>query len=283
MKEKVQRASRFALGANVLLFIIKLIAGIVTNSIAIISEAINSFTDILTSIVINFSVKLSHEKEDDHHQYGHHAAQPIAAMILAIFAGVVGVTIIKESIGRIIEPKIEDVLTFPIVVLLFTICLKSFMALYFSRVAKKYDSPAVRASSVDSRNDVLSSSVALVGIVISGLSLKYFDGIAGIILSFFILKGGYEVAKENIDYLMGKAADKELMLEIANKALKVNGVKGLNDLKSHYIGNKYHIEIHIEVDQNHSTKVSHDIGVDVKRTIKEIPLVAEVFVHIDPV
>lgn len=283
MQQKVEKASRFSIASNIFLFLIKLTAGVISNSIAVISDAINSFTDVLTTYAIHFSVKVSYKKADHDHQYGHHAAQPIAAMILAIFAGVAGITIIRESIARIINPAIEDVLTFPIIVLAFTIVLKSFMVIYFQNVGKKYDSPAVRALSVDSRNDVLSSSIALLGIIVSSVGLKYFDGVAGITIAFFIFRGGYHIAKENIDYLMGKAADKELMLEISNRALKVPGVKGLNDLKSHYIGNKYHIEIHIEVDQNFTTKISHDIGLDVKKVVAELPEVAEVFVHIDPV
>lgn len=283
MQHKVEKASQFSLLSNLFLFAIKLAAGIFSNSIAIISDAINSFTDVLTTIAVHFSVKVSYQKADHDHQYGHHAAQPIAAIILAIFAGVAGITIIRESIARIIQPSIEDILTFPIIVLSLTIFLKSFMVIYFQRIGRKYDSPAVRALSVDSWNDVLSSFIALLGIIVSSFGLKYFDGVAGIMIAFFIFRGGYHIAKENIDYLMGKAADKELLLEISNRALKVPGVKGLNDLKSHFIGNKYHIEIHIEVDQSHSTKISHDIGKEVEKVIEELPLVAEVFVHIDPV
>ncbi len=283
MQQKVEKASLFSLISNIFLFFIKLIAGIFSNSIAVISDAINSFTDIFTTYAVHFSVKVSYKKADHDHQYGHHAAQPIAAMILAIFVGVAGITVIRESITRIIDPSILDVITFPIIVLAITIFLKSFMTFYFSKVSRKYHSPAIKALGVDSFNDVLSSFIALVGIIVSAYGLKYFDGIAGILIAFFIFRSGYHVAKENLDYLMGKAANKELMLEIANRALKINGVRGINDLKSHYIGNKYHVEIHIEVDKDHSTKISHDIGLEVKKIIAELPEVAEVFVHIDPV
>lgn len=283
MQNKVEKASLFSLISNLFLFLIKLTAGVLSNSIAVISDAINSFTDILTTYAVHFSVKVSYKKADHDHQYGHHAAQPIAAMILAIFAGVAGITVIRESIMRIVHPSILDIITFPLIVLALTIFLKSFMAFYFSQVSRKYDSPAIRALGVDSFNDVLSSFIALIGIIISSFGFKYFDGIAGILIAFFIFRSGFHVAKENIDYLMARAANKELMLEISNRALKIPGVKGMNDLKSHYIGNKYHIEIHIEVDRNSTTKMSHDIGGEVKRVIAELHEVAEVFVHIDPV
>ncbi len=282
MKNKVERASIFSLISNIFLFVLKLSAGIVSNSIAIISDAINSLSDSLTNIAVYFSIKISYKQADSDHQYGHHAAQPIAAMMLAIFAGVAGITVIRESISRIIEPTIQDVLTFPIIVLVITILLKSFMSYRFNVVSKKYDSPAVRALSIDSLNDVLSSSIALIAIVISKYNLKYFDGIAGILIAFFIFRAGYHVAKENIDYLMGKAASQDLIDEISNRARNVNGVIKLSGLRSHQFGNKYHVEVKIKVDKNHTTQEAYKIASEVKNIVNQLPEVADVFVHIEP-
>jgi len=282
MQQKVIKASQFSLVSNIFLFIIKLTAGILSNSIAVISDAINSLSDVLTNIAVYFSVKISYKSADLDHQYGHHAAQPIAAMILAIFAGVAGITVIRESIARIIEPTIQDVLIFPVIVLSITIVLKSVMSYYFRIISKKYDSPAVRALSIDSLNDVLSSLIALIAIVVSTYNLKYLDGVAGILIAFFIFRAGYHVAKENIDYLMGKAASQELIDEISNRAQKVNGVLGLSGLRSHQFGNKYHVEVKIKVNQNHSTKDSYKIAQEVKELITQLPEVADVFVHIEP-
>jgi cation diffusion facilitator family transporter len=282
MQQKVIKASQFSLVSNIFLFIIKLTAGILSNSIAVISDAINSLSDVLTNIAVYFSVKISYKSADLDHQYGHHAAQPIAAMILAIFAGVAGITVIRESIARIIEPTIQDVLIFPVIVLSITIVLKSVMSYYFRIISKKYDSPAVRALSIDSLNDVLSSLIALIAIAVSTYNLKYLDGVAGILIAFFIFRAGYHVAKENIDYLMGKAASQELIDEISNRAQKVNGVLGLSGLRSHQFGNKYHVEVKIKVNQNHSTKDSYKIAQGVKELITQLPEVADVFVHIEP-
>lgn len=282
MQEKVVNASRFSLVSNFFLFILKLTAGILSNSIAVISDAINSLSDILTNIAVYFSIKVSYKSADSDHQYGHHAAQPIAAMILAIFTGVAGITVIREAISRIIAPTIQDVIIFPSIVLSITIVLKSFMSYYFRIISKKYDSPAVGALSIDSLNDVLSSIIALIAIWISTYDLKYFDGIAGILIAFFIFRAGYHVAKENIDYLMGKAASQELINEISNRARKVNGVLGLSGLRSHQFGNKYHVEVKIKVNQNHSIKDSYKIAKEVKSIITQLPEVADVFVHIEP-
>lgn len=282
MQGKVEKASRFSLISNIFLFIIKLFAGILSGSIAVISDAINSLSDVLTNIAVHFSVKVSYKVADSDHQYGHHAAQPLAAMMLAIFAGVAGITVVRESITRIIEPTIQDILVYPIIVLSITIILKSFMTIYFRKVSIKYDSPAVRALSIDSLNDVLSSLIALFAIVISSLNLKFVDGIAGILIAFFIFRAGYHVAKENINYLMGKAASNELMNDIANRTLNVNGVLGIDGLRSHQFGNKYHIEVKIKVDSNQLTKDSYKVAMQVKEAVSQIPQVADVFVHLKP-
>ncbi len=283
MVKILKRAVNLSLWANIFLFIIKLFAGIISNSIAVISDAINSLTDIVSSAAIIFSVKVSLKKPDKEHQFGHNAAQPIAVFIIALFTGIVGINLIEESIDRILHPHHPNITAEVYIILISTIIIKLILTRYQSKVGKQYRSPALRASAVDSLNDVLATSISIIGIVGVQLGFPYVDGIAGILIALFILKSGYEIAKENIDYLMGRAADEELILQIAERTLKINGVKGLNDLRSHYVGDKFHIEIHIEVDKNVSTEVSHDIGVLVKNSIEEIEEIQKAFIHIDPV
>lgn len=279
----LKKATNIALGTNILLFVLKLIVGVISNSIAIISEAVNSFTDIISSFAIKFGVKISSMKPDQKHQFGHTAAQPIATFIVAVLAGVLGVNIVQESVQRIINPPEIKVDFLVYGVLILTIVTKISLNRYQMHVAKKFRSPAIRAQAVDSINDVLASSLAFAGIIGVQLGYPRIDGIAGILVAFYIFRSGYEIARENIDYLMGKAADEQLIIEIANRALKIEGVKGLNELKSHYVGDKFHIEIHIEVNESVTTKESHDIGKRVQFSIEELPEIQKVFVHIDPV
>ncbi len=283
MVKILKRAVNLSLWANIFLFIIKLFAGIISNSIAVISDAINSLTDIVSSAAIIFSVRVSLKKPDKEHQFGHNAAQPIAVFIIALFTGIVGINLIEESINRILNPHHPNITTEVYIILISTIIIKLALTRYQSKVGKQFKSPALRASAVDSLNDVLATSISIVGIICVQLGFPYVDGIAGIIIALIILKSGYEIAKENIDYLMGRSADEELILQIAERTLKIGGVKGLNDLRSHYVGDKFHIEIHIEVDKNASTEASHDIGVLVKNSIEEIEEIQQAFIHIDPV
>lgn len=279
----LRRATYLSLIVNIFLFCIKIVVGIISNSIAVISDAINSLTDTVSSAVIMYSVRVSLKKPDEEHQFGHNAAQPIAVFLIALFTGIIGINVIEESIGRIISPTKIHVNSAVYIVLGITVVLKIILTRYQSRVGKIYKSPALKASAVDSLNDVLASFLSIIAIFIVELGFPYVDGIAGILIAFFILKSGYEIAKENLDYLMGRSAGENLIIQIVKRAMSVDGVKGMNDLRSHYVGNKFHIEIHIEVDKNISTELSHQIGNKVKYSILEVEEIQQVFVHIDPV
>lgn len=284
MAKILKRAANLSLAANIFLFIIKTIAGVLSNSIAVISDAINSLTDVVSSAAIMYSVKVSLKKPDDDHQFGHNAAQPIAVFLIALFTAIVAINLIQASIGRIISPhESHNINAVVYAILIVTISVKLILSRYQSRVGKTYRSPGLKASAIDSLNDVLASSLSIVGVIGVQVGLPYIDGIAGILISFFILKSGYEIAKENIDYLMGKAADDQLILEIANRAMNIEGVVGMNDLRSHYVGNKFHIEIHVEVDKHMTTEHSHDVGKEVQQAIESIEEIQKAFVHIDPV
>ncbi|MBU1095013.1 MAG: cation diffusion facilitator family transporter [Bacteroidetes bacterium] len=283
MSQRLNKATNIGIVVNIFLFIIKAAAGIISNSIAIISEAVNSLTDIVSSIAIKYSVHLSKQKPDEKHQFGHGAAEPIAAFIVAVFAFVLGFKIIEESIKRILSPEDINASLLVYLILITTIITKIILSQYQRKIGKIYNSTAIKAASIDSLNDILASSIALVGVIASSLNFKVVDGIAGILVAMFIFKTGYEVAVENLDYLMGKSADDQLIIRIMNKSLKIKGVMGLNDIRSHYVGDKFHIEIHIEVDKNCTTKISHDIGKEVQNQLEEMAEIQKVFVHIDPV
>ena len=283
MVKNLKRATNLSMAVNIFLFIIKAAAGIMSNSIAVISDAINSLTDIVSSGAIMYSVRLSLKKPDEDHQFGHNAAQPLAVFLVALFTGVVGINLIEASVNRIITPYPTDITAPVYIILITTIITKLTLTRYQSSVGKEFKSPALKAGAVDSLNDVLASSLSIVGIVGVQLGFRYLDGIAGILIALFVFRSGYQIAKENIGYLMGKSADKNLILEIANAALKVEGVLGLNELKSHYVGNKFHIEIHIDVAKDSSTETSHNIGIRVQEVVSNLPEINKVFVHIDPV
>jgi cation diffusion facilitator family transporter len=283
MYRQSQIISNITLACNIFLFFIKTIVGIISNSLALISEAVNSLNDIITSVAIRISVKISSQSPDYNHQFGHHAAQPLACMIIAIFAGVLGITIIQESIKRFLSPP-KIIIDFYLYAVLFIAIIIKLSLFFFQKViSKKENSPAIAASGIDSINDVFASLSALLGIYLANYFHPSIDSIAGIIVALFIIKGGYDIAKKNIDYLMHTKASEELIAKIKNEALTTNGVLGVNDLRSHYIGNKLNIEIHIEVNKNITIEKAHNIGKEAQKKIEKIPEINKAFIHIDAI
>ncbi len=266
-----------AIFVNIFLFIIKIIAGIKSGSLAVISDAFNSFTDILSSIFIHFSVKLSMVKADSDHPFGHDRAEPLAAFISAVFASILGFELLKNAVFS--ESKVLFGFWFAILVLIFTIIVKSVMAYYFS----KEKTPAMKAAAVDSKNDVMVSIIALLGIISSFFGIYYMDRVSAVIISLFIFYTAYRIGVENIDYLMGKAASSEVISRIRRNILEIKGIKGINELRAHYVGSRIQVEIHVEVNKKIDTKKSHDLGKVVQRKIESMPEISRAFIHIDPV
>lgn len=278
------RATIINIFCNGGLFFLKLYAALVSGSIALLSEAFNSLTDMVSSIAIFVCVKISDKEADEGHPFGHKRAEPVAGITVAVFAAVLGFQIIKSSVERIF--KGGDVLSitwFTLLVPLITILVKAGMAFYFSRVGKAARSPAIAATAVDSLSDVFVALAALIGIAGARLGYAYLDPVAGLAISVWIIYAGYRIGMENIDYLMGKSPDKAMMEEIKAAALGVPGVKNINTARAHYIGPFIHVEIHIEVPKYLSTFDSHAISKEVERAIGRISAIEKAFVHIDPV
>lgn len=267
---------------NALLFAVKLIVGYLSNSLAVMSDAFNSLTDVISSIAIFIAIKISGKEADKGHPFGHQRAEPIAGLVVAIMAGILGFEVMRTGIEKIIFHKEEAIGLSAIYVLIFTALVKLGLSYYFIKVGKEMHSPAIIASGMDSRNDVFVSITALTGVVCSILSVPIFDKIAAIAISFSIFHMGYKIGMENIDYLMGRAPPQEYITLITETAQKIEGVQGLNGVLGHYVGHFIHIEIQIEVDRHLTTEKSHDIGKEVQLAVESIPLVDKAFVHIDP-
>lgn len=283
MKKNPNNATLLLILGNTLLFLLKIIVGVISNSIAVISDAINSFTDIVASFVVFICVKIGRKKADKEHPFGHHRVDPIAGLIVAIFIAIVGFEIIKVAIQRFITGEQVFFSFVTVAVLVFTMALKTFMALYLRKVSKEVNSPAIFASSVDCRNDVIISSAVLLGFVGYKFGYTYLDPAVGIVIGLWIIFSGYQVGKANIDFLIGKCPNKEFIEKIESVASNIEGVKKLHDVRAHYVGNYVHVELHIEVNKRLSMIKAHSIGKAVQLKLESLPWINKAFIHIDPV
>lgn len=283
MKKATELSTIIALLANVILFILKIIGGLYSGSIALISDAMNSFTDIIASISLIFCVKISHKRADVTHPFGHHRAEPIGGLIVAVIAALLGFEVIKESILSIFKENLLQINYWIYAIVIFTIVLKLSLYIFFNKLSKKHNRPSIRALAYDSINDVLVSGLVLINFILYNYSVLYIDSILGIIIGIWIIINGLKIGFENIDYLMGKKPSEKIIKKIKKRALQIKGVKGLNDIFAHYVGHYVHVEVHIELDDKTILKNSHDIGKKVQKRIEKLKEVDRVFVHIDPI
>ncbi|MBI5875922.1 MAG: cation transporter [Deltaproteobacteria bacterium] len=277
------RATIIGLAGNIFLFTIKIIAGIFSGSLALISDAINSLTDIFASIAIFICVRVSDKEADEGHPFGHHRAEPIAGLIVAILAAILGFEVIRISVERLISGEKISIGFLPLIAPVITVLTKAGMAWHLKRVGDSVNSPAIKASAFDSLNDVYVSIAAFIGILGARQGYYLMDPIAGFLISLWIIYTGYRIGVENVDYLMGKSPDREFIKLIEDAAKGTAGVKSLNKIRAHYVGNFIHVEMHIAVDKSLSTFDSHAIGEDVETRIEKFDAIEKAFVHIDPV
>ncbi|MEK6531399.1 MAG: cation diffusion facilitator family transporter [Deltaproteobacteria bacterium] len=276
------RATLINILGNVCLFAIKLVAGIASGSIALISEAINSFNDIAASIATFICVKISDKEADEGHPFGHGRAEPIAGLIIAILAGILGFEVIRASVERLLERSTPEITYLSLLVPVVTMVAKAFMSWHFKAVGRRFNSPALIATAIDSLMDVFVAIAALIGLLGAYFGHWYLDPIAGFAISIWIIYAGYRIGMENIAYLMGEAPPPELMREIKEKALNIAGVKAVNSARAHYVGNFIHVELRIAVDKHLPTIDSHAIGEAVAVAVESIRSIEKSFVHIDP-
>lgn len=277
------RATLINILGNTGLFALKLVAGLLSGSIALISDALNSLNDIAASIATFICVKISDKQADDGHPFGHSRAEPIAGLIIAVLAGILGFEVIREAVERVLAGSKAEISLFTLVVPVITMAVKWVMSWHFKRVGKLFNSPALLATATDSLMDVFVALAALVGIAGAKLGYAFLDPVAAFVISLWIIRTGYRIGMDNIAYLMGQAPPPALMEEIKRAALAEKGVHAINTVRAHYVGNFIHVEIHIEVDKDLSTLESHAIGEEVERRIESIPSIDKAFVHLDPV
>ena len=265
------------------LFALKTLAAWLTGSLAVLSDALNSLTDTFGSIAVLVCVRLGAQEADESHPFGHGRADPVAALVIAILAGVMGFEMMKLGVQSFWEEGEIARSWIAIVALSITIVVKSGMTASLQRAGRLSNSPALLASATDSRNDVFVSAVALAGVIGGSLGWTRLDSVAAIIIGLEIMRTGFHIDTKNIGYLIGREPGRPQVEEIRQTALETRGVKGVHDLRAHYVGNLIHVEIHVEIDQELGAQEAHDIAAAVHAAVESLPHVEEAFIHLDPI
>ena len=267
---------------NIVLCCVKVFAGMLSGSIAIITDAVNNLTDAGSSIVNVVGFKMAGRKPDTEHPFGHGRIEYVSGLIISIIIIVLGVELGKTSIARIIDPK--DIITSKTVftVMLISIGVKIYMYLYNKKIGNRISSVSLQAAAVDSFTDAIATTAVLISVVIFEFTGVVVDGWCGLIVSVFIIYSGISSVKTTVDPLLGVKPDPEYVNIIEKFVLSQNNILGMHDLVIHNYGpGRSMISLHVEVPANGSLVEMHDIVDNIERKLKEA-LNCECVIHMDP-
>lgn len=268
---------------NIVLFIIKFIAGIISGSVAIVADALNNLSDAGSSIITLVGFKLSGQKPDPDHPFGHGRLEYITGLIVSLFIILMGVELLKSSVAKIFNPQPLFCSSLTVIILSVSIIIKLYMYYYNKKYSDKFNSQALKATAMDSLSDSVATAMVLLATLISQYKGIKIDGYCGLIISALILYTGYSAAKDTIAPLLGTKADKEFVEMIEKFAESYDDVIGVHDLVIHDYGpGRLMITFHAEVPANGNIMELHDTIDLMEHRIREV-LGAHAVVHMDPV
>ena len=268
---------------NMLLFLGKLVVGWIAGSVSIIADAVNNLSDASSSVVTLLGFRMAQQPADAEHPYGHARYEYLSGLVVAALILIIGAELAKSSVMKIIHPAAVEFTLFTFIVLLASICVKLWMMGFFGTLGKKIRSTTLKATSVDSRNDVITSSAVLLGCLVQYFFHVNIDGIVGLAVALFILYSVVNIARETISPLLGKQADEELIENLSQMVLSREKVLGIHDLLVHDYGpGQCYATVHAEVSAEEDPLDCHDMIDEIEWEAME-ELNVNLVIHYDPV
>jgi len=273
-----------SVGINGLLFVIKIIMGIMIGAVSLIADALHTLSDVVTSSIVIWGFKQAAKPADMEHPYGHGRAEYIATLIIAILLCVAGIEIIEASIDRIRNPvwDLNKVKWWMISLLVLTIVIKEITARYADYLSSMVASGTLHADAWHHRSDAMSSLLVVGAMVAGKFGYVSVDGWAGLGVAGFLMYMGFEIAKDAVDNLIGKPPTTEEVETIRHIVMDVPGVLGAHDIIVHSYGQDKFVSVHVEVDAKETTATAHDISEEVEAHLEKA-IGVEPTVHMDPV
>ena len=282
-RETVRRVAWVVLWANLLLAIAKGGVWWTTGSLAVGSEAVNSLADTVYSLVVLAGIYLTTRPPDFEHPHGHERIEPFVSLLIALGIVAAGAVVLWQAITGVIG-GVEPVSVGPLAIAVLggSAAVKFGLYRYCLRIGRDRRSPALVATAMDNRNDILTATAAMLGVIGAWIGYPVLDPLAAMAVSFGIFYTGWEVVRDNVNYLIGRAPPDELRKEILRRALAHPDVKGAHDVVAHYVGPEVDVSLHIEVEGDRTLNEAHAIETAVVDSIRSLGWVDDVFVHVDP-
>lgn len=285
-EKEAMKVSTVSIVVNVLLSLFKLLAGVIAHSGAMISDAIHSASDVFSTIIVMVGIHLAGRKSDKEHPYGHERMECVAAIVLATVLAVTGLgigwsaiqSIAKESTGVVVVPGV-----LALVAAVVSILTKEGMYWYTRFHAKKIDSSALMADAWHHRSDALSSVGSFVGIFGARMGFPMLDPLASVVICLFVVKAAVDIFRDAISKMTDKSCDQETVNEMHDCIMNIQGVEGIDLLKTRSFGSKYYVDIEIKADGDKKLWEAHAIAENVHHAIEQrFPLVKHCMVHVNP-
>lgn len=268
---------------NLVLFAFKIIAGLLSASIAMLADALNNLSDAGASVIALVGFKMSGKPADKDHPFGHGRIEYISALLVAIVILLMGYELIQSSISKIIEGSVSQFNMTSVIILCAAIVIKFWMFLFNRYIGKRIDSPASLATAKDSLSDAAATAVILLGALLSKFANINIDGYLGVLVSLFILYAGYSTIKDALTPLLGEPPAKEMVDEIEKTVMAHDGIIGIHDLIIHNYGPaRFMISLHAEVPSNGDVLTLHDT-IDLVEKQLSTKFDCDAVIHMDPV
>lgn len=281
------RVSVVCMAGNLVLAVLKFIAGFLGHSGAMISDAVHSSSDIMGGIIVVIGVHLSSQPSDKDHPYGHERLECIAALLLGNILMLIGLGIGWKALSSLVLGAYRTASQAPGVIALaaavLSIVSKEGMFWYTYRAARRIDSTSLKAEAWHHRSDALSSIGALIGIAGARMDYLVLEPLASIVICLMILKAAYDILKDAIEKVVDHSCDERTEEALRESIFKEPGVKGLDVLNTREFGNRVYVDMEISADASLSLREAHHIAEDLHEKVeREFPQVKHVMVHVNP-
>lgn len=276
-------SGRVGLVSNLFLFVIKLVAGLMSGSISIVTDAMNNLGDSASSVITLFGFRAASKPADKEHPFGHERSEYISGLIISIIIIYVGLQFLSSSFNQIMHPTPLNTSTLVFVLLIVSIVIKVLQGQFYRKMAKEIQSNTLQNSAQDSINDVYITTMVLVSSLVETWTGWQIDGYAGGLLSLFIIYSGIQAIRDSIDDLLGKRPSKVEIRQMKDLLDQYDNIVGYHDLLVHSYGpNQTFATIHIEIDDSWNLTRAHHLIDCIEEDFKH-KLGVELVCHLDPI
>ena len=281
--QMARRVSWNTMIGNILLTVVKAGVGIISGSSALVADALHSASDIATTVVVLYSMRIATLPPDPEHPYGHGRAESIGAKVLSVILVLVGLSMGVSSIRQLWAGTYAVPGRLALWAILLSIVVKEGMYRYTVAVGRKINSTALVADALHHRSDAFSSVAAFVGVIGARLGYPVFDSLAAAVVAVFIVKMGIQIFRSSLDELMDAQVHGNLRAEVHQYATGIPGVQHVDEVRIRRYGPQYIVDLKVSVDRHLTVREGHEIAAHVKGKLRDsLPFVGDVLVHVNP-